>query len=310
MPARARRTIGRLAVLALSAGCLAAGTGCGNPEEAGAAPGAEVSEQRSRKVSEQRAREVAAAWDGSTAATGWRAGYHPMGEVIELPRGGLRSKADQQAYEDRRFVLEGALPATGPEDGRVTWAGGGSLARPLVAADESYRALTVGGRIEAGPHLTVTGAKLSEMTVATNRGPATVPAWLFTLDGYAAPLKRAAVVPSELPAPPIGRARGVPGHPLDRLVRITADGRSVTVSALHGACDDGPLVDVLETRGSVVLSASVKSRKSSGNCTDQGILKQVTVELDRPVGERVLIDAHTGRPVPYKPPHGLSPSWS
>lgn len=83
----------------------------------------------------------------------------------------------------------------------------------------------------------------------------------------------------------------------------------MTVVALHGVCDDGPVVDVLETRGSVVLSASVKARENTGNCTKQAKMQQVTVKPDRPMGDRVLLDAHTGRPVPYKPPHGPSPSW-
>lgn len=43
----------------------------------------------------------------------------------------------------------------------------------------------------------------------------------------------------------------------------------MTVVALHGVCDDGPVVDVLETRGSVVLSASVNYLNDEGDCTKQ-----------------------------------------
>ncbi|MGW0703311.1 hypothetical protein ACWD0A_29185 [Streptomyces sp. NPDC002867] len=68
-------------------------------------------------------------------------------------------------------------------------------------------------------------------------------------------------------------------------------------------------MDVLETRGSVVLSASVKSPKT-GDCSTQAKKKHVTVKLDRPVYDRVLLDAYTGRPVPYGHPNELSPSWS
>ncbi|MET8331562.1 hypothetical protein [Streptomyces sp. NPDC005181] len=219
-----------------------------------------------------------------------------MGETVQLPRGGLRSQADKQAYEDQSFVLRGKLPGTWPKDGRVTWAGGGSVTRPLAGADESYKTLA-GAPVNGKPDLIVTGAKLGEMSVATSRGPATVPAWLFTLDGYAFPLKRAAAIPSKLPRPPIRPARDIPGYPINRLVRIAADGRSVTVVALHGVCDDGPVVDVLETSGSVVLSASVKYRRDGGDCTKQARMQQVTVKLERPVGDRVLLDAHTGQPV-------------
>lgn len=70
----------------------------------------------------------------------------------------------------------------------------------------------VGGK----PHLTVTGARLGEMSVATSRGPAKIAAWLFDLKGYSSPLKQAAVTASKLSQPPIRRAADVPGLPLDR----------------------------------------------------------------------------------------------
>ncbi|MFF0449960.1 hypothetical protein ACFYT4_26740 [Streptomyces sp. NPDC004609] len=299
MRIRGSRPAGLLAGVALSAVGLGVGSGCGSQQEAGGGT----------EVQAQRARQVAAAWDGSAAAAEWRVGFHPMGDVIQLPQGGLRSKAEQLAFQGHSFVLEGKLPATWPKEGRVNWTGNGSLTRPLVGADESYKALAV-ARVGGKPHLIVTGAKLGEMIVATSRGPAVVPAWLFNLKGYSSPLKQAAVIPSKLPQPPIRQALDVPGHPLEQLVRMSGDGRSVIVAALHGVCDDGPVVHALETQGSVVLSPSVKNRKDGGNCTKQGKLQQVTVKLDRPVGNRVLLDGHTGRPVPYKPPHGPSPSWS
>jgi hypothetical protein len=39
-------------------------------------------------------------------------------------------------------------------------------------------------------------------------------------------------------------------------------------------------------------------------------LQQVTVKLKYPVGDRVLLDALTGQPVPYKGLNGISPSGS
>ncbi|MEV8413927.1 hypothetical protein AB0P45_09980 [Streptomyces niveus] len=300
MRIRTTRFSSLFAGVALSAVGLGAVSGCGSQQEASS----------ETKIQHQRIQRVADAWDGSAAATAWLDGFHPMSDVTQLPRGGLRSKADQQAYLDHSFVLKGKLPSTTPKDGQVTWGDGSTATRPLTGAHESYAALSDGARADGAPRLTVTGAQLGEMRVATNRGPAVVPAWLFSLQGYDAPLKQAAVIPSKLPESPIGQARDVPGYPLNGLVEMTAAQRSVTVIALSGTCDGGPAVDVFETRGSVVLASSVKEPAKSGNCTKQGKLQQVTVKLDRPVGDRVLLDAHTGRPVPYKPPHGPSPSWS
>lgn len=155
----ASRSVNLLAVAALLAACLGAVSGCGSEKEA---------DSRAH-VATDRARQVAAAWDGSTAAAAWRAGYYPMGKTVQLPRGGLRSQADKQAYEDQSFVLRGKLPDTWPKDGQVTWAGSGSVTRSLVGADRSYNTL-VGARVNGKSHLTVTGAKLGEMSVATSRG--------------------------------------------------------------------------------------------------------------------------------------------
>ncbi|MGW6058072.1 hypothetical protein [Streptomyces sp. NPDC055189] len=302
------RTAKSLVAIALLVGGACAVAGCGS--EKADRSGAQVPDSGSALKREVRARQVADAWDGSQAAEVWGKGYYPMGEAVQLPEEGFRTAADQRAFTTQNFALHGDLPGDPHEDGAVQWKSGGSLALPLAGARTAYEALARG--VNDGAHLTVTGAKPGEMDLVTSRGPATVPAWLFTLEGYDTPLKRAAVTPSKLPRSPIGAAKDVSTgvlSPLGRLVEVAGGGRSVTVVANHGACDDGPAVDVLETGGSVVLSASVTGTKD-GPCS--GVLhgEEVTVQLDQPVGDRVLLDAFTARPVPYGRPDGPSPSWS
>ncbi|PWI13903.1 hypothetical protein DI272_06875 [Streptomyces sp. Act143] len=244
-----------------------------------------------------RAREVAAAWDGSRAAEVWRAGYYPLADVVQLPEHAFRNDDDKRAYSAGSFVLKAELPSGTPEKGKVEWESGSSLSLPLMDAREAYDSVAAGGG--DGPHLTVTAVRLGGTTLVTSRGPATVPAWLFTLDGYDTPLKRVALKPSALPGSPIEAVGEVPTDDLmqvERLVEVSGDGRSVTVLAGHGACDDGAAVDVLETSGSVVLSASVVGA-SDGDCTAQLVLQEVTGELKRKLGDRVLLDAFTGAPV-------------
>jgi hypothetical protein len=292
------RTARILTVAVLCAVGAGAAAGCGSAEAG--RDGGEVRGTESASRWEDRPREVAGAWDGSPAAAQWRAGYHPLGTVVQLPAGGLRDDADRRAYATGTFDLRAPLPFARGKSGRVVWTEGGSLTRPLVAAERAYRALDRNSG--PGPRLTVTEAELGEMTVLTSRGPATVPAWLFTLEGYAAPLKRAAVSPSESPKSPVAPlGPDVPMGvlaPLGGLTKVAEDGRSVTVMAHHGSCDDGPVVTALETRGSVVLSASVTGT-SDGPCTSDLRGEKVTVKLDRPVGDRIVLDAFTGRPVPY-----------
>ncbi|MCQ8192330.1 hypothetical protein [Streptomyces rugosispiralis] len=301
MHTRRTRTLNASITLILFAATAGALTGCGGGTVKGGA--AEHTEPESR------ARLVADAWDGSRAAEAWRRGYFPMGDAVQLPANGFRTRADRRAYATQNFVLRGGLPATPREGGQVRWRSGGSLTLPLMGARTAYENVARGRN--DGPHLTVTGARMGEMTMATSRGPATVPAWLFSLEGYATPLKRAALGPSRLPQPPIEPTRaGSPHGPAPlKLVEVAGDGRSITVRAGHGSCDDGPAVDVLETGGSVVLSGSVVGAED-GPCTAELLTEDVTVKLKRPVGDRVLLDELTGRPVPYGERNEPSPSWS
>ena len=288
---RSKRLAGLLLAPLLGA-CLLAGCDSGSRAD-------DDGPAHSSPEQEQRARQVADAWRGSAAAMAWSRGYHPMADAVQLPESGWHGKADEQAYRAKNFLLRAALPTAAPERGKVEWAKGTTLARPLWGARKAYRSFAVND-VE-GPRLTVTGAKLGGTTIATSRGPATVPAWLFTLEGYDTPLKRVAVTPSTLPRSPVaeapqGSAGGLNAIPV--LIATAKDGRSVTVRATHGACDDGPVVRALETAGSVVLYASVTGARS-GPCTADMLARNVTVKLREPLGHRVLLDALTGRPVPY-----------
>ncbi|WP_327694616.1 hypothetical protein [Streptomyces sp. NBC_00459] len=314
------RTTTRLAlVLTLTTALFAAGCDGEKVEDGSTVPkdGSTVPKSTAPKnspaPSNSRAQRVADAWEGSKAGEDWLKGYFPMGDAAQPPGGGFRSEDDKMAYEGESYVLRGELPATAPEEGKVEWEGGGSLAHPLLDARQTYSALNRYGE-SADPHLIVTGAKLGEMTISTSRGPATVPAWLFTLEGYDEPLKRVALRPSKLPKSPIGQLGESPTElwQLPRLVDLSEDGRTITVLAHHGSCDNGPRVKALETDGSVVLSATVASRKLDPDVACDAAMhgKKVKVELDRPLGTRILLDAFMGRPVPYGEEGWASPSWS
>lgn len=301
MNTQTKRLAGRLLAPVLGV-CLLAG--CGDIPFTGDGSG------QSPEKQEKRARQVADAWRGSASAAAWGKGYHPMADAVQIPESGWRSKADERAYESQNFDLRGSLPTTAPEDGTVDWGSGATLTRPLWGAKKAYESFDRNDSED--PRLTVTGAKLGKMTITTSRGTATVPAWLFTLEGYDTPLKRVAVTPSPLPKSPIGSVQEGSAGGLNRVARLTAmatDSRSITVRATHGSCDDGPVVKAVETAENVVLYASVAGAKS-GPCTAIMLEQSVKVELRKPLADRVLLDARTGRPVPYGEANGMSPSWS
>ncbi|AXQ55804.1 MULTISPECIES: hypothetical protein [Streptomyces] len=250
-------------------------------------------------VLSERAREVAKVWDESAGAASYREGYYPMAETTQLPVGGFRTEGDKRAYNNRNIVLAGELPDSESKNGEVQWSGGGSATLPLVSASDSYERLS-GPESDGASRLTVTGAKLGKMEVITSRGPATVSAWLFSLEGYDTPLKQAAVATSKAPESPIKPDRSIAGHPLNRIANVSRDTRSVSVVALHGSCDDGVEVDVWETKASVVMASTVKNSGGDGNCTKQAKMQRVTVSLKSPLEGRAILDARTARPVPYK----------
>ncbi|MFE0630451.1 hypothetical protein ACFW3D_26225 [Streptomyces sp. NPDC058864] len=243
-----------------------------------------------------RMRKVAEAWEGSAAARSWREGFYPLEDVVRLPDRAFRTDADKLAYLTRNFEHRGALPRT-EREGRIRWADGTSSPVAPLTAREAYDLLDQGPEARKDP-LTVTKASYGEMTLLTSRGQARVPAWHFTLDGYDTPLVRAAVNPARLPRAPIAALSEATdaGTPLYGLRKVAGDGRSVTVLAGHGACDDGPAVDVLETRDSVVLRGTVAGA-DDGPCTKELVVDPVTVRLERPLGGRILLDSFTGGPV-------------
>ncbi|MEV6793646.1 hypothetical protein AB0M87_16940 [Streptomyces sp. NPDC051320] len=252
---------------------------------------------------------MADAWAESATANAWSRGYYPMADVLQKPASGWHNKADDRAFDTKNFVLSGDLPATAPAHAKVTWGNGNHLTRPFIGAKKAYQSFALDR--SAGPRLTVTAAKLGTTTIETSQGPATVPAWLFTVEGYDTPLKRVGVTPSKLPDPPIGPARqGSAGGLRSVLLAGAAmDRRVITVKATHGACDDGPTVKALETNENVVLHASIAGPRS-GPCSAEMIEQRLKVELRKPLGDRALLDALTGQPVPYGEPNGQSPSWA
>jgi hypothetical protein len=268
----------------------AAAVGCGDHSALGGDPVRNVD-------TAERARRVATAWEGSEAARVWRQGYYPLGDAVQLPDGAFHDDADKRAYATQNFELRAPLPDTAKKQAKIRWRGGDSLTLPLTSARAAYDKLAGGSN--SGPALTVTAARLGQMTVPTSRGTATVPAWLFTVKGYDTPLKRVAVTPSELPRSPIGAVPEQTNRlgPLAGLDTIARDGRTLTLRAEHGGCDDGPAVTVLEAEGSVVFSASIRGT-DDGPCTSELRVEKVTVKLRHPVGDRILLDAFTGRPVP------------
>lgn len=275
--------------------------GCGAPQSGAAEPGAPP---RPRPDGRARMEQVAAAWEGSAVLRQWREGYHPLDPLDPQdwqPPGGFHSGEDKGAYVEGNFVLRAALPEAPPSATPIRWPDGSTLALPLRSAAQAY------GEIDRDPDpdpdrehaLPVTGVRFGETAVRTSRGPARVPAWLFTVEGYDTPLARIAVDPGEAATPPVPPLEDTDGATA-RLFgfRGAPEATTVGVTAGHGSCDGGVAVDVLEGVGTVVLSGRIlpgTALEPGAGC--DAMLHTLTVEvvLSRPVGDRIVVDAATGR---------------
>jgi hypothetical protein len=277
---------------------VAAGTaGCGTETDVDTAAPSAPSGRPEPEPDEgsPRMREVARAWQGSDAERRWQDGYFPLDGTVRLPDGGLREGADQRAFDEGSLTLSEPLPG-GTREGRIRWENGESRTATVISAEAAFDQVGSGASGGGIPTLNVSGVELGEMRLRTSQGPADVPAWLFSIDGYDTPMRVAAVTPPETPPrAPVDAIEGDPGpaQPLEGLLSVADDGMSVTVVAGHGACDGGAEVDVLETEESLVFAGSIVN-ESDGMCTEQLLTEDVTVELERPVGERAMLDAFTG----------------
>lgn len=290
----------RRSCVALAAALVLAGCGYGptgpDPAEASA-------------LLDARSREVAAGWT-RTLRTASPYGLLPLQQLTVAPAGipqRLVELVDGGAY-----ALRTELPMGELEPGVVRFADGASQSVPLVTAHEAFTAIKLSGctadRPEVSPDepkpsaqacvvLPVTAVRLGEAPLYTSRGPATAPAWLFTVPGLPGPVVRMAVA-----ADPAG-SEPVPGlAEIDpRLLTVVApllgidavDGRSVRFW-YDKACDTvvGPVA--YESEHAVVLSVQVEPPPRHSACPHVQVARQASLVLDVPLGSRQLLEVRGG----------------
>ncbi|MGC4805051.1 hypothetical protein [Micromonospora sp. DT233] len=159
--------------------------------------------------------------------------------------------------------------------------------------------------------LTVTAVRLGTAPVRTSRGMAQVPAWVFTVAELTAPVARLAVAPGAVTAVPRGTAptgpvpdTAAPTGPVPDAVVGAQDVQAVNGAELTfrigvGACDTAITPLVREDDKVVVVGGGVT--RATGICTDQLLIKPVTATLQRPLGDRPVLDVATGTPLIVRP---------
>jgi hypothetical protein len=250
---------------------------------------------------------VADAWRESDAPRRWVEEFHPLDPDVQLPEGGLRDFSDAGSLRSGSFRVLTSMPDE-PADGAIRWEDGETRSAPLMSAADAFGEMDSGIANRIGPDypaLEVTGVEPGEMRVNTSRGPAQVPAWLFTLDGYDTPLRHTAVAAPERLAAPVGPAEIDSENELEGVEMVgplSRDSRRITVTWEGGGCVRGD-VDMLETDASIVFARSGGPPPEDAVCTAEVRTLEKTLELDRPLGERAPLDASTGEVLqPVLPP--------
>ncbi len=260
------------------------------------------SERASADEFEARAREVVERWQGSADDRAWREGFVAL-EVLNpqgwkyVPR--IPSWVNLSSHNGV-WRLATELPADSPGHAEVRWPDGEVSQVPVITAARAYAEFSKPADLieEACPAagcrpLRVTGAKLGRVPLETGRGAVRVPAWLFTVEGVEQKKVHVAVDPSAVTVRPQWMHGGevmafdlVEGKPGELLLRYG-----------YGTCDIVHGARAYETDRLVVVDVDEEADSRSEVCPLILKTDTTTVTLARPLGDRLVLDSDTGRPV-------------
>jgi hypothetical protein len=248
-----------------------------------------------------RAEQVIAQWGKSPVKKAWRTGIVLLSPDQILAVGndmGFTSQRQKGALGAGDLRLSGHLPST-KLHGKVRFSDGSTRAVQLLSADQAFRKLATNSPCGAPDgkcgQLTVTGARPATITLDTNRGTATAPAWQFKLAGFGW-FTYAALAPGTYSSLP-----PVPDYPLPywssgaSVAAVSADGRTLTLQFGTSACVSGSGGLVYETSAAVVVGSW--SKVSGTGCNLALVFREAMVHLAQPLGSRVILDAGKALPV-------------
>ncbi|MFG2074228.1 hypothetical protein [Nonomuraea maritima] len=237
-------------------------------------------------------------WRTSGAAEIWRAGFVPTEGLNKIPRD-VRKRISRD--EEFGFAVAGPLPAT-PHRAQIRWDDGSTLRVPVISARQALIALSpyeqeASAQDERAYKLTA--ATFTTTRLRTLRGMATVPAWRMRFSNLPGPIVRVAVDRRTL-----GTVEDAIGDhlPADINGFEVLDERTLQVTYEYGICSRRrpPTVHPRAEEWSdvVVLGVEVQEQHPSGGmCAGVGAFGTGVVRLEKPLGDRVVLDARSRLPV-------------
>lgn len=290
-----RALVTGLVTLVALVGC--AGVGPGEPS---------VPFDQAREDVRQRAQADAALKRWAEILASSSEGYFLLGSIGVGPAGSWEG-ANVKEVLYSPMIAAGPLAGDAPAGAELRWADGSAAPVRVLSAERTF-ALAAARPPNCGDctPAVITGAVLGTTTIATSKGPATVPAWEFTLRGYPGRLMRAAVDAADfpvLPEPPWDSSHPPAGLSIDAAT-ISADDRVLTA---HFVGAGGPATQPcgidytavpVESESAVVVMIFTRAHDSEEICNMIGYDRTADATLAAPLGQRAVLEVRTGMPVP------------
>jgi hypothetical protein len=292
--------------LAAVAGVTMLMSGCGQQGIGPAGPPRDDTARLNRQAHDALAR-----WDQAVARAGKTAAFVPIGELTAQVGDWEDAVGDNNKGALGTGMVHADIPLPDAPSGTadVRWDNGTTQKVPTVSASDALKQVIAEGNDKCAgcTPLEVTGARFTTVKVATTKGSANAPAWEFTLRGTRVKITRVAVANAAVVtvSPPPWDSLDAPvGYSIDSAVR-SADGRQLTVNFVAaGGTSARPCGADYTARGVESDAAVVVIIVEHGYdgpdpeaCTMVGYPRTATVELDRPLGDRVVLEVMQGMPV-------------
>jgi hypothetical protein len=206
------------------------------------------------------------------------------------PPGQAYTNTSKIAALCRHFTLTISLPSEVPMRSTVNWSDGTTVSYPAISAAAAFAAMKQApGSSEAmcssRTPLSVTAAQFGSAGFPTDRGTATMSAWLFTATGAAADFIYPAIPPSAL------WSGGVTDKWVGGSATVSSDGLAVNFGFVGGECDAGYRTAVADSQSAVAVAVQAIPKDGVGACSAVGIARTAKVSLAGPLDGRVLVDA-------------------
>jgi hypothetical protein len=257
----------------------------------------------------QQAREDLDRYDQAARNAGGLGEFVPVGDLTsQIGTWELANGNNKLALMSGRVIAVAPLPALPRPTGEVRWDSGAAQTVPLIGAQDALAQLiaSAGSTCDDCLPLEITGARLSTEHIETTRGPATAPAWEFTLRGTEVRVTRVAVARSAtviVTPPPWDPSNAPDGLSIEsattslssRQLTVTFTGVPDPASQPCGADYTG---EAVESANAVVVIVYEHPYAGGGVCPAIGAERTATVNLAQRLGERAVLEVRQGLPVP------------